>query len=124
MIRPPRRKYTFDLAEDLILDRLETIGPMTIQELVAETGKGRDAVRQAITRLHTERRVFVKDWPYQGIQRTRLWALRTGHQPDAAKPAPREMPEHQRNFRERHKKLIKARRSVPASINPFAALYR
>jgi hypothetical protein len=119
------KHYTFPLARDLILDHLREIGPATIQELIVETSKTRDAVRKAINKLHAEKRIFVKAWPYQGIQRSRQWALRTACQIDAVKPTPRDNFTHQLNYRQRNKALLKVKRSMRvAAGNPFAALAR
>lgn len=119
------KHYTFPLTRDLILEHLREIGPATTQELVGETGKTRETVREAINRLHAEKRIFVKDWPYQGVQRSRQWALRTASQPDAQKPAPCDDFTYQRNYRERNKARIKVRRSLHVEAgNPFAALMR
>lgn len=119
------RNYAFPLATDLIMAHLAEIGPATIQELITETGKTRDTVRKAINRLHADKRIFIKDWPYQGIQRSRLWAVRTGSQPDAKKPEPTPMADHYAKWREKHKGKLKAKRSMRvAAGNPFAMLMR
>lgn len=121
----PRRKYRFALAEDLILEHLAEFGPTTAKDLVTETSKSRDAVRTAINRLHAEKKVFIKDWPYTSMHRSALWALRTGGQSDAPKPPARPLHELQVEWARRNKILIKARRSINAARgNPFAMLIR
>lgn len=120
-----RRNYAFPLATDLILEHLAEFGPATIQDLIVETGKGRDAVRKAINKLHADKRIFIKAWPYIGMHRSRQWALRTGGQPDAPKPEPRPLSELQAEWARRNKTLLKARRSINAARgNPFAMLIR
>lgn len=119
------KNYTYALARDLIMEHLREIGPATTQELVGEIGKTRETVREAINRLHAEKRIFVKAWPYQGIQRSRQWALRTASQPDAQKPTPCDDSTYQRNYRDRNKARIKVRRSLHVEAgNLFAALMR
>lgn len=104
-----------------ILDRLKAIGPMTIQELRAELELSRDGARKAINGLHEARRIYIRDWPYQGTQRSRQWALRTGGQQDAQKPPACTRPDYDRRFRERHKITI-ARRKSPLPPSPFQGL--
>ena len=104
-----------------ILDRLKAIGPMTIQELCAELELSRDGARKAINGLHEARRIYIRDWPYLGTQRSRQWALRTSNQQDATKPAACTKPEYDRRFRERHKITI-ARRKSMLPPSPFQGL--
>lgn len=104
-----------------ILDRLKAIGPMTTQELCAELGLSREGARKAANSLHAMKRLYVRDWPYLGTQRSRQWALRTGTQTDAPKPPPCTKSEWDGRYYERHKSLIARRRSaIPAS--PFQGL--
>ena len=104
-----------------ILDRIKAIGPMTIQELCAELELSRDGARKAINGLHEARRIYIRDWPYLGTQRSRQWALRTSNQQDATKPAACTKPEYDRRFRERHKITI-ARRKSMLPPSPFQGL--
>jgi hypothetical protein len=104
-----------------ILDRIKAIGPMTIQELCAELEISRDGARKAISGLHQMKHLYIRDWPYQGIQRSRQWALRTVGQQDAPKPPAYTRPDYDRRFRERHKITIARRKSLlPPS--PFQGL--
>lgn len=104
-----------------ILDRLKAIGPMTIQELCAELDLSREGARKAVNGLHAMKRLYVRDWPYLGTQRSRQWALRTAGQRDAQKPTACTRPEYDRRFRERHKITIARRKSLlPPS--PFQGL--
>lgn len=104
-----------------ILNRLKLIGPMTIQELCTELETSRDGARKAINGLHQMKRLYIRDWPYQGAQRSRQWALRTGGQQDASKPPACTRPDYDRRFRERHKITIARRKSLlPPS--PFQGL--
>lgn len=104
-----------------ILDRLKAIGPMTIQELRAELELSRDGTRKAVDGLHAMKRLYIRDWPYLGTQRSRQWALRTSNQQDAQKPPVCTRPEYDKRFRERHKITIARRKSLlPPS--PFQGL--
>lgn len=104
-----------------ILDRIKAIGPMTIQELCAELEISRDGARKAISGLHQMKRLYIRDRPYQGIQRSRQWALCTVGQQDAQKPPACTRPDYDRRFRERHKITISRRKSLlPPS--PFQGL--
>jgi hypothetical protein len=117
------RKYKFTTSAELILDHLKEFGPATTRDLVGETGKAHDAVRKAVNRLHAERRIFVKDWPYTGRQRAKLWALRTSSQMDCPQPPARNVTELKREWARRNTAILKMRRSVNAARgNPFAAL--
>ena len=107
--------------QNAILDRIKAIGPMTIQELCAELEISRDGARKAINGLHETCRIYIRDWPYLGTQRSRQWALRTSNQQDAAKPAACTKPEYDRRFRERHKITI-ARRKSMLPPSPFQGL--
>lgn len=114
-----------EMARDMILWHLRHIGPATTRELVDETGKCRDAVRKAVNRLREDGSVFIKDWPYTGVQRAKLWALRTSGQKDAPKPPARPLTELKVEWGRRNKTLLKARRSAHAARgNPFAMLIR
>ena len=104
-----------------ILNRLKLIGPMTIQELCTELEISRDGARKAINGLHQMKRLYIRDWPYQGTQRSRQWALRTVGQQDAQKPPACTRPDYDRRFRERHKITI-ARRKSPLPPSPFQGL--
>ena len=104
-----------------ILDRLKVIGPMTVQELCTELDISRDGAHKAMNGLHEMKRVYIRDWPYQGTQRARQWARRHAGQEDAPRPPALTKPERDFHYRERHKHLIARRRStVPAS--PFRGL--
>ena len=121
---PKKRKDGLTDTQINILEHLKMIGPSTILELSNEVGRSKEAVRDAMIELHKFKRVYVKDWPYIGIQRARLWALKTGSsQVDAFKPPRVTDQDYQRNYRERHKARLAIRRSVRAAVgNPFAAL--
>jgi hypothetical protein len=109
------------ITQRAILDRLQAIGPMTIQELCAELELSREGARKAVAGLHQMKRLYIRDWPYQGTQRSRQWALRTGGQQDAKKPPACTRPDYDRRFRERHKITIARRKSLlPPS--PFQGL--
>ena len=104
-----------------ILNRLKLIGPMTIQELCAELEISRDGARKAINGLHEARRIYIRDWPYQGTQRSRQWGGPRGARRDAHTPPASTGPAYARRFRERHKITI-ARRKSPLPPSPFQGL--
>jgi hypothetical protein len=111
----------FTASQRAILERLKTVGPMTGQELCQELGLSKDGVRKALNGLHEARRIYIRDWPYLGTQRSRQWAFRNCGQPDAPKPEACTRAEWNRRYRERHKAAIARRRStVPP--NPFQGL--
>ncbi len=123
--RPAKKNYAFPLAIDLVAAYLRMVGPATTAELSREIGKNRDSTRKAVNELHDRGRVYIKDWPYTGVQRAALWALRSQGQPDAPKPPPRDLLELKREWNQRNKALLKVRRSVNAARgNPFAMLIR
>ncbi len=110
-------------SQRVILDCLKAIGPMTIQELCAELELSRDGARKAVNGLHAARRIYIRDWPYLGTQRSRQWALRHCGQQDAPKPPACTRPEWDKRYYERHKITIARRRSsLPPS--PFRGLMR
>jgi len=109
------------ITQRTILDRIKAIGPMTIQELCAELELSRDGARKAINSLRQAKRIYIRDWPYLGTQRSRQWALRTSNQQDAQKPPACSKPEYDRRFRERHKITI-ARRKSMLPPSPFQGL--
>lgn len=114
-------KQGLTVTQRAVLDRLQAIGPMTVQELCAELELSRDGARKAVNGLHEMKRLYIRDWPYQGTRRSRQWALRTGGQQDSKKPPACARPDYDRRFRERHKITIARRRStVPAG--PFQGL--
>lgn len=105
-----------------IIDRLRTIGPMTSNELCDELGSNRENIRRAVNDLHAKEKVFVSDWPYSGIQRARQWAFRAATcQHDAPRPPSLTDADWKRNYRHRHKTLLKQRKA-PLHANPFAGL--
>lgn len=120
-MKKSRDKQGLTATQHSILDRIKTIGPMTIQELCAELDLSRNGTRKAVIELHEMKRIYISDWPYLGSQRSRQWALRTGAQQDAKKPPACTRPEYDRRFRERHKITIARRKSLlPPS--PFQGL--
>jgi hypothetical protein len=108
-------------AQRAILDRLKAIGPMTIQELCAELDLSREGARKAVNGLHAAQRIYIRDWPYLGTQRSRQWALRHRGQQDAPRPPACTKPEWNKRYRERHKIAI-ARRRSPLPPSPFQGL--
>lgn len=119
-----RDKDGYTATQRDILEYLETIGPATVQELIRELGRYRESVREAMNELHQQKKVYIKDWPYLGIQRSRLWALKKGYQHvDISKPPKNTNYEYQRNYRERNKARLAYRRSANVAVgNPFAGL--
>lgn len=119
-----RDKDGYTATQRDILDYLENIGPATVQELIRELGRYRESVREAMNELHQQKKVYIKDWPYLGIQRSRLWALKKGYMHvDMPKPPKSTNYEYQRNYRERNKARLAYKRSANATVgNPFAGL--
>lgn len=109
---------------DRVIERLKSIGPMTTKELAGELGISVARAKEVIGELHAARRVYVKGWPYTGVQRARLWAARLfSYHVDAPKPPPLGNTEWQRNYRERHKALL-ARKRSGLRHTPFAGLMK
>lgn len=117
-----RDKNGYTLTQIMILDQLKNVGPMTIIEVAHEIGRGREVTRNAMYELHKRNRVYIKDWPYVGIQRARLWGFKSNNlQVDAPRPDPMDNTEYQRNYRKRNKSRLAVKRSARIG-NPFAGL--
>ncbi|MBU4609160.1 ArsR family transcriptional regulator [Achromobacter sp. GG226] len=61
-----------------ILEALESIGPMSVEELCSHTGYSRATVGPAVAKLHGERRVYINRWiqPMAGAKRpTRVFGI-------------------------------------------------
>lgn len=100
-----------------VLAHLKDAGPASAQELAFELGSSREGARTAIADLHTKGLVFIKDWPYQGQQRTRLWAVRgSNNQADAPRPPPMTAPEYQRRWRDKFSAVRNVKRIQQPNI--------
>jgi hypothetical protein len=123
MSRRDAKGYTYTQVK--VLEHLKLVGPATTRDLYTEIDRGREAVRQAVMELHERKKIYIRDWPYTGVQRAALWAIRLKAQPDTPRPPARPLTELKREWTQRHKALLKARRSVNAARgNPFAMLMR
>ena len=118
-----RPKMAITPLQQRILDCLVHIGAMSIQELRDELGASLEGTRVAMQGLHNSHKVYVKDWPYQGLQRTRQWAVRrTNSQTDAPKPPAMTKSESEKRHNAKVGALRNARRRITNNI--FEGLMR
>ncbi len=106
----PRRGEVKSLP--VIIEALESIGPMSLDELVRHTGYSLATVGPAIAKLRAERRAYINRWyrPTAGGRKpTRVFAL--GSLPDC-KYRNQTLSETSRKHRERHAARL-ALRSAP-----------
>lgn len=117
---------------DAILAFLAEFGEGTVDEFMADQGKGRRAVRSAIQHERSERGTqrlrILRHVPRvgRGGKASLVYALGPG--PDAPKPKALNNNQRQARYRERHRAALRVkwrvRHDSPLANNPFAGLLR
>ena len=97
--------------QEAILAALNNIGPMTVIELAAHTGRTEGVTREALLRLRTKGMVRIGSWvrvhEFKGGRHAAMWTIGAGE--DAVAPPADSSKKRNARYRQRHAATLKAK---------------